>query len=83
MKVIFILLVLFSLSFNPVHASSYLHGPAIDGQETIKIVFDVNVGEPEKLLLRMRLIDQTFSELQEAGITPVFVVAFRGKASRF
>ena len=31
----------------------------------------------------MRLIDQTFSELQEAGITPVFVVAFRGKASRF
>lgn len=83
MKVIFVLLVLVSLSFSPVQASSDLHGPALDGQKTIKIVFDVNVGEPERLLLRMRLIDQTFSQLQEAGITPVFVVAFRGKASRF
>ena len=83
MKVIFVLLALFSLSFSSVQASSDLHGPAIDGQKTIKIIFDVNVGEPEKLLLRMRLIDQTYSELQEAGITPIFVVAFRGKASRF
>ncbi len=83
MKVIFVLLVLALLSFKPVQASSYLHGSALDGQKTIKIVFDVNVGEPEKLLLRMQLIDQTYSELQEAGVTPVFVVAFRGEASRF
>ncbi len=83
MKVIFVLLILFLFFFSPVQASSYLHGPAINGQKTIKIIFDVNVGEPEKLLLRMRLIDQTFSELQEAGIIPLFVVAFRGKASRF
>ena len=83
MKAIFVLLVLFSLSLNPVQASSNIHGPALNGQKSIKIVFDVNVGEPRKLLLRMRLIDQTFSELEEAGITPIFVVAFRGKASRF
>ncbi len=83
MKVIFVLLFLLSLSFSPVQASSNLYGPAIDGQKSIKIIFDVNVGEPEKLLFRMRLIDQTYSELQEAGITPVFVIAFRGEASRF
>ena len=83
MKVLFVTLVLFLLSFNAVQAAPLDHGPAVNGQKVLKIIFDVNVGEPAKLLLRLRLIEQTFSELQEAGIAPAFVVAFRGKASRF
>ncbi len=83
MKVFSIVLLLFLLTLNPAQASSIDHGSAIDGLKSIKIIFDVNVGEPAKLLVRLRLIEQTFSELEEAGITPVFVVAFRGKASRF
>ena len=83
MKDIFTLLILISFSFKPVQAASNHLGPAIDGQKTIKIIFDVNIGEPKKLLFRMQLIDQTYNELQEAGIKPIFVVAFRGKASRF
>lgn len=83
MKIIFVFLAFVFLSFNSGQASIYSHGPAIEGQATIKIVFDVNIGEPEKLLVRMQLINQTFRELEEAGVKPVFVVAFRGKASRF
>ena len=83
MKILLVVSVLFLLSFTAVQATPLLHGSAVEGQQTIKIIFDVNVGEPKKLLVRLRLIEQTFSELEEAGITPVFVVAFRGKASRF
>ena len=56
---------------------------AIKGLKEVKFVVDVNVGNPELLLLRMDLLDTTYSQLIDAGVTPTVVVAFRGKASRF
>ncbi len=56
---------------------------ALNGLKEVKFVVDVNVGDPELLLLRMDLLDTTYSQLLDAGVTPTVVVAFRGKASRF
>ena len=56
---------------------------ALNGLKDMKFVVDVNVGDPELLLLRMDLLDTTYSQLLDAGVTPTVVVAFRGKASRF
>jgi len=56
---------------------------ALKGLTKVKFVVDVTVGDPELLLLRMDLLDTTYSQLLDAGVTPTIVVAFRGKASRF
>ena len=50
---------------------------------SVKIVCDVNVGKAKLLLRRLELIDETYSQLLDAGITPMVVVAFRGGASRY
>jgi uncharacterized protein len=50
---------------------------------TVKVVVDVNVGDPNLLLRRIELIDETYTQLLDAGARPVFVVAFRGPATRF
>ena len=48
-----------------------------------KTYFDVNMGKPEKLVTRLKLIDVTYDQLSAAGAHPEFVIGFRGKASRF
>lgn len=56
---------------------------ALNGIKNVKIVCDMNVGEPELLLTRMELLDRTCRQLAAAGMKPTVVVAFRGKASLF
>jgi len=50
---------------------------------SLKMVCDVNVGEAKLLLRRLELIDETYSQLIDAGVTPTVVVAFRGGASLY
>lgn len=56
---------------------------ALAGYRDIKAYFDVNIGEPEKLLLRLQLIETTYSQMVASGFSPRFVVGIRGKASNF
>ncbi len=56
---------------------------ALGNLTSLKIVCDVNVGEAKLLLRRLELIDETYSQLIDAGVTPTVVVAFRGGASLF
>jgi len=56
---------------------------SLSGLKQVKFVVDVNVGNPQLLLLRMDLLDKTYRQLVTAGMKPVVVVAFRGKASQF
>ena len=56
---------------------------ALKGLESIKVIVDVNVGEPKLLLRRIELIDDTYTQLIDAGIRPSFIVAFRGAATRY
>jgi hypothetical protein len=56
---------------------------ALGDLKSVKIICDVNVGEAKLLLRRLELIDETYTQLIDAGITPTIVVAFRGGASRY
>lgn len=56
---------------------------ALKGLKTVKVICDVNVGDPKLLLRRMELIDETYTQLIDAGIQPSFVVAFRGPATKY
>lgn len=56
---------------------------SLQGLSEVRIVCDVNVGDPELLLSRMHLLDETYSQLLDRNIKPIIVVAFRGQASRF
>ena len=56
---------------------------ALKGLKAVKVVCDVNVGDPKLLLRRMELIDETYTQLIDAGIKPTFIVAFRGPATNY
>ena len=71
------------LSFGAAHGKEYKQSQSLTGTTTAKIYFDVNVGIPAKLLLRLSLIDKTLSQLKAAGVKPDAVIAFHGKASKF
>jgi hypothetical protein len=64
-------------------AETYNNSNALTGVRETKVYFDVNVGEPAKLLNRLQLIDATYDQLVAAGISPLFVVGIRGKASNY
>lgn len=63
--------------------NSYNNDKALKGITETKAYFDLTVGEPKLLLLRLQLIDKTFGQIAEAGVTPVFIIGIRGKASNF
>lgn len=56
---------------------------ALSGIREIKVYFDVNIGEPDKLLNRLQLIETTYDNLADSGFSPRFVIGVRGKASNF
>ena len=56
---------------------------ALADLKSVKIICDVNVGEASLLLRRLELIDETYSQLLDAGVTPTVVIAFRGGASQY
>lgn len=64
-------------------AETYNNSKALTGVKGAQVYFDVNVGEPEKLLTRLQLIESTYSQLVASGLSPRIVVGVRGKASNF
>lgn len=48
-----------------------------------KILFDINLGDGTKLPLYLSVIQQTYDGLEAQGVTPDFVIAFRGMAVTF
>ena len=75
------LILLLALSAVPVKIDAAETASATDKE--VKVYFDVNIGEPEKLAVRMHLIEQTRNDLIASGLTPRIVVGVRGKASNF
>ncbi len=58
-------------------------GNALSGLTATKAYFDVTVGEPKLLLIRLQFIEKTYNQLAAAGVHPAFIVGIRGKASNF
>ncbi|MBI9082376.1 MAG: DsrE family protein [Desulfobacterales bacterium] len=78
-----IVMTLFLLLPSMLLAGTPDNKPALADLTTVKIICDVNVGAAKLLLRRLELIDETYSQLLDAGVIPVVVVAFRGGASRY
>lgn len=78
-----LLLIAMLLAFaaNPLHA---LDKPddadALRGVTQGRVVFDINISQPQKLPLYLMVIDETLSDLERQGVEPEVILAFRGKA---
>ena len=83
MKKIIYLSICLILSSTMVFAAQFNNDNALTGLSRVKIVCDVNVGDPDSLLTRMYFLDTTYSQLLDFGVKPTIVIAFRGKASLF
>jgi intracellular sulfur oxidation DsrE/DsrF family protein len=53
----------------------------VAGLKEAKVAFDITMGEPNRMLLVLNTIDETREGFMRQGITPRFVLAFRGPAS--
>ena len=53
----------------------------VAGLKEAKVAFDITVGEPNRMLLVLNTIEETREGFMRQGITPRFVLAFRGPAS--
>ena len=55
---------------------------ALAGLKEGKIAFDIKDGDGKLLLARLDIIDETRVSLIQQGVTPHFILAFRGPATR-
>ena len=53
----------------------------VAGLKEAKIAFDITAGEPKRMLLILDTIEETRESFLRQGITPRFVLTFRGPAS--
>jgi uncharacterized protein len=85
LKISFLVLmgVIILLSCRPAVAEEFANKRALANMSAVMAYYDVNVGVPAKLVTRLRLIAKTYDQLVSAGVTPGFIVGFRGKASYF
>ena len=55
---------------------------ALSGLKEVKVAFDVKEGNGKALLGRLGIIEETRESLVKQGVTPHFVIAFRGPATK-
>ncbi len=51
---------------------------ALKGVETGKVAWDISVGNPDKLLLFLKVIEETYEDLVRQGVKPDMVFTFHG-----
>lgn len=51
---------------------------ALAGVQTGKVAWDINMGDPAKLALYLKVMDETYEDLKRQGVTPDMVFTFRG-----
>ena len=55
---------------------------ALQGIEEGRILWDVTAADPDALLARLAVIEQTYRDLERQGVTPRMVFGFRGGSVR-
>lgn len=81
-KFINVLLILLFVAFNAPAQQNDKTPASLKGIKPVKMIFDVNVGNPKLLSLRLKLIEKTLNDI--ASYTDYkTVVTFRGAASDF
>ena len=56
---------------------------ALKGLSSAKAVFDITTANPKKLNFYLKLIGETAKSMEAQGVTPKFVLAFRGPATKY
>jgi intracellular sulfur oxidation DsrE/DsrF family protein len=77
------LLIAILLAPTTILANQFTDDKALEGLKAVKVICDVNIGDPELLLRRIELIDETYTQLIDAGLQASFIVAFRGPATKY
>ena len=67
---------------SPAHAQSADDRAALQGLKEVKVAYDITEGDGKGLLNRLDVIDETRQSLIKQGVTPHFVLTFRGPATR-
>ncbi len=83
MKKIISLFVFLFILFTAAGLPAAPAAKSLQGLKQVKIVCDMNVGDPKLLITRMELLDRTYRQIAGSGAKTTVVVAFRGKASLF
>ena len=73
-----VILIILSLSAHA-HAAKPDDADALAGIDTGKVIWDVTLGKPSRLLIVMKVIEETYQDLVNQGVTPDMVFAFRGR----
>jgi intracellular sulfur oxidation DsrE/DsrF family protein len=55
---------------------------SLTGLKDVKVAFDIKDGDGKALLGRLDIIDETRQSLIQQGVTPHFILAFRGPATK-
>jgi intracellular sulfur oxidation DsrE/DsrF family protein len=71
-----------ALTLAPGPASAADDKASLAGLKEVKVAFDLKDGDGKALLSRLNIIDETRQSLIQQGVSPHFVVAFRGAATR-
>ncbi len=72
-----ILLIL--LLINNAYADKPNDADALEGIETGKVIWDVTLSKPSRLLFVMKVIDETYQDLVKQDVTPDMVFTFHGR----
>lgn len=67
------------LLLNIAYADKPDDADALQGIETGKVVWDVTLSKPSRLLFVMKVIDETYDDLERQGVTPDMVFTFHGR----
>ena len=78
-----LVILLSSAAYGSPPAAKYKNVRALQGLKETRAYFDVTVGDPKLLLIRLQLVEKTHNQIASAGVTPVFIIGVRGKASRY
>lgn len=71
---------MFLMSSPLVHAEKPSDRAALEEVSAGKVVWDINMGDPKKLGLYLRVIQETYDDLVRQGVTPDMIFAFRGRS---
>lgn len=63
-----------------VHAEKPADSAALEGVSAGKVVWDINMGDPKKLSLYLKVIQETYDDLVRQDVAPDMVFAFRGRS---
>lgn len=63
-------------------AGGYDDQESLSGLKEVKVAFDITAGDAKVLLGRLNVIDETRQSLIQQGVTPHFVLTFRGPATK-